>query len=429
VADFYLLVFISICVAILLWSMIRLERIYQFPFFMVSVFLSFILPQAISLTEHRDSFISDSALDRMLLYACLCVAMCWIGYQYPPNRKWLTRLNTPIDENKLFKGCLLLLLIGSGCSFALGRIGIDLTVARVWTGPATILAFFSRTVWISFPFFLIRALQKPSFVNISLTTISAFPIIDSAINYGRRQETVILLIALGLCLFIAKNYIPPRLFIVTLVPISAYLIPIYGALRGKFWEYAFAGDWKAIATNGQEAVDSVITGEILELRNATVLIDYATISDQYGYGSGLWDSFIFGYVPSQLVGSDLKRSFQFNIVSYYDFGSFYQGYVRHSGSTLTGLGDSFLEFGFFGCLCFGVMAYLFKTLWISTVQEKSIIGTLLYISLIDSAMLGVTHAIGRFITEFIFRFVVILLITYYSNSDRNTHTKPGTDSV
>jgi len=53
-ANFYLLVFISICVAILLWSMIRLERIYQFPFFMVSVFLSFILPQAIadSLTKY-----------------------------------------------------------------------------------------------------------------------------------------------------------------------------------------------------------------------------------------------------------------------------------------------------------------------------------------------------------------------------------------
>jgi hypothetical protein len=53
-ANFYLLVFIGICTAILLWSINRVERIYQFPFFMVSVFLSFILPQAIadSLTKY-----------------------------------------------------------------------------------------------------------------------------------------------------------------------------------------------------------------------------------------------------------------------------------------------------------------------------------------------------------------------------------------
>jgi hypothetical protein len=47
-ANFYLFIFISICIVIICWSIIRLERIYQFPFFMVSVFLSFILPQAIA---------------------------------------------------------------------------------------------------------------------------------------------------------------------------------------------------------------------------------------------------------------------------------------------------------------------------------------------------------------------------------------------
>ncbi|MGY6529659.1 MAG: hypothetical protein ACXITR_06985 [Cyanobacterium sp.] len=50
-ADTYLFIFITICGAIVGWSIIRLERIYQFPFFMASVFLSFIIPQAIAIVN------------------------------------------------------------------------------------------------------------------------------------------------------------------------------------------------------------------------------------------------------------------------------------------------------------------------------------------------------------------------------------------
>ncbi|WP_272943049.1 hypothetical protein [Geminocystis herdmanii] len=39
-ADLYLFLFITICIAIVGWSIVRLERIYQFPFFMASVFFS-----------------------------------------------------------------------------------------------------------------------------------------------------------------------------------------------------------------------------------------------------------------------------------------------------------------------------------------------------------------------------------------------------
>jgi hypothetical protein len=189
-ADFYLFIFISICMAIVGWSVIYLERIYQFPFFMVSVFLSFVLPQAIAIVKEPGVFVSESALDRMLIYACLCVAMCWIGYQSPPNHKWLKKLNIALDEDKLFKAGIILLVIGHACSFALSHITVQLDASGGWTGPATILGFFSGTLSIALPFFLLRTLKNPSLINIALTAISALPTLTSMILYGRRQPTI-----------------------------------------------------------------------------------------------------------------------------------------------------------------------------------------------------------------------------------------------
>ncbi|MGY6529656.1 MAG: hypothetical protein ACXITR_06970 [Cyanobacterium sp.] len=421
-ADTYLFIFITICGAIVGWSIIRLERIYQFPFFMASVFLSFILPQAISIVNNPGIAVTDTAVERMLIYASLCVAMCWIGYQSSPNPKWLNKLNVEVDENKLFKAGIVLLIIGQACVFALSRITIQTSAAAGgnWTGPATILIFFAGTLRIALPLFLIRTLKKPSFVNIFLTTLSGLPIVQAVIFSGRRQATVALLITIGLCFFLVKKYTPPKLLLVMFVPVAAYIIPTLGALRGRFWELAFAGRWDEIQMASERGFERVLEGNILELRNATLVMDYATQLDYYGYGRVLWNSVIFQYVPGQLVGFDVKENLQFDLD--FDLVGFY-GYQTHTGTTLTGIGDSFMDFGFFGCLFFALMAYLYKTLWVSTVESKNIITTLIYISIIDSAMVGITHGIGRFVNEFIFRAGVMLLVSFYCQSSDTKQTK------
>lgn len=409
-ADFYLFIFISICIVIIYWSIIRLERIYQFPFFMVSVFLSFVLPQAIAIIKNPGTFVSSTALDRMLFYVCLCVAMCWIGYQFPPNHKWLAKLRIPVDEDKLFKMGIVLLIIGSLCLWIISYIGVQKTDQGMWTGPATILIFFAGVLNIALPLFLLRTLKNPSLTNIALTSIIILPKLQVIIIYGRRQPTIAFIVTVGLCLFIVKNYIPPRILLLTLIPIAAYIIPTIGNLRGKFWELAIAGNWDAIQSVSKQGLEGVVEGKILELRNATLVMDYVTQFDQYAYGRQLWNTFIFQYVPAQLLGTEFKQSLQFN--NNIDLMSFY-GYQPNFGSTITGMGDSFIDFGFLGCLFFALMAYFFKTLWVSTVQEKSIISTLLYISLIDSAMIGITHGIGRFVNEFIFKCGVLFLVYYF----------------
>jgi hypothetical protein len=107
---------------------------------------------------------------------------------------------------------------------------------------------------------------------------------ESWCSRNSEYRYIAFLVTVGLCLFIVKRYIPPRFLLVILIPVAAYIIPTLGALRGKFWELVFAGNWNAIQSASQEGLEKVAQGKTLELRNATLVMDYATQLDQYGYG-------------------------------------------------------------------------------------------------------------------------------------------------
>jgi len=395
-----------------MWGMIRLERVYQYPFFMAAIFISFILPQANSLLNATSGFLSPAALEKVMLYTCMCTGMCWIGYQfYQPKEKWLSKLDFRLDDRRLFQSGVLLLSIGYACNFALSRIDIEKTAVGTWTGPATILIFFAALIYTALPIFLLDALKRPSFINMTMTVIAAIPILQSIILYGRRQPTMTFLLTIGMAFFLMKNYIPPRWVFLVFVVGAIFIIPLLGALRGDFWSLLFSGDWDKAVTTSQYHLDRVNKTDILELRNAALMIDAADLTNRYGYGTRFWDGIIFQYVPGQIIGQGLKQSFQFG--SSVNLNQIY-GYSVPLGTTTTGIGDSYAEFGYFGCLIFGLIGRIFKTLWISIFYRGSMASALLYIGLISPAMVGITHGIGRFIQEFIFQVGVIYLVMNFS---------------
>jgi hypothetical protein len=419
--EIYFYLFIGICSSILMWGMIRLERVYQYPFFMGAIFVSFILPQASALVNSSSYSLPSTAVEKVLLYSCMCASMCWTGYQfYRPKEKWLSKLDLNLDNHKLFKSAVLFLVVGNLCHFILSRINIQTANSGgTWTGPATILIFIAGVLNIALPIFLFVALRSPTVINITLTVLAAIPLLQAIILYGRRQPTMILLLIIGMSLFLVKKYIPPRWAFIIFVISAALIIPVLGALRGDFWSLLFKGDWETAWSATQKSLNVITKGEILELRNAAYMIDGADLTNTYGYGTGFWDSIVFQYVPGQIVGFDVKKSFQFG--SSLNLREIY-GYSAPTGSTTTGIGDSYAEFGYFGCLIFAAIGCMFKTLWFS-IYRGSIFSALLYIGLISSAMVGITHGISRFLQEFIFQTGVMYLVAKYSQIPRISENK------
>ncbi|WP_198161435.1 hypothetical protein [Picosynechococcus sp. PCC 8807] len=378
---------------------------------MGGIFLSFLVPQAIALTNNP-SFVSPQAVDRILIHSCLCVAMCWLGYLFKPKLKWLAKINVPMDIRRLTQAAWVLVLFGRVCSFLLGQITIQTTGAGTWTGPATILLFFSQTSLIGAAILLIVALgdRYRPWVNLLGVGIALWPTLFSVIEYGRRQPTATVLIIIGLGLYFTRNITPPRWLVLGLVILSASLIPLIGQLRGGFWDALFTGN---LAINDLRlAFNNLLEGQTLELRNAALIAEAASRTNQYGYGTGFWNSIVFQYVPGQLVGYDVKEFLYINLTNFSLTDLF--GYDTPTGTTLTGVGDSFREFSYFGCFIFALIAYWFKNLWVAAVSFRSIYSQILYIGLVSPALVGLTHGIGRFLQEAIFQVILITLVSRYA---------------
>ena len=99
---------------------------------------------------------------------------------------------------------------------------------------------------------------------------------------------------------------PPRWLIIIAIIAGLYIIPLVGSLRGGFWNLIFQQDWETLKTSAELSFDQLQKGGTLELRNAVLVIDAATVSGKYEYGAGYWNAFVFQYFPGQIFGFDLK---------------------------------------------------------------------------------------------------------------------------
>ncbi|MBA3834195.1 MAG: hypothetical protein H0X34_20345, partial [Chthoniobacterales bacterium] len=155
---------------------------------------------------------------------------------------------------------------------------------------------------------------------------------------------------------------------------------------------------------------------VMELKNATTLIAATQATGGYEFGGGYWNTVVFRFVPAQFVGESLKASLMIG-GSRRDMGDFIEdvlGARPPAGSTVTGIGDSFNQFGYLGCLVFAAIAYLFKSLWTAANHVNGTVAQILYIEVTTSAMRTVTHETIDFLPGFLYGLIFIGLIGLYA---------------
>lgn len=378
------------------------------------------MPQAMSIVANP-AIVSSSAVDGILLVSSTCLWATVVGYRLRPNPRLVSRFNISVDERKLFRAGIILALASFISSLLLSRISVATNEVGNWTGPATILYFFGNLRYIAVAIFFNAYLKKQSAKNLCWLVFGMLPILETVVVYGRRTPTFTLFALIGVSLLFVKRIAPPRLLVITVVVTAAFLIPLIGQLRGEFWAQLFAGnlDVESISS-GLDRI--LLEGDVLELRNGAMLLEVSNHLQKFGLGTGFWNDIVFQYVPGQLVGYDVKQALQLDFgVSQTDLINFF-GTAFSPGSTKTGIGDSYAEFGYFGCLVFGAIAYLYRHIWISAFYFNSIIAQILYVGLLSPALVGVTHGIGRFLQDAIFQIIFVGMAARYARE--NTKNLP-----
>ncbi|MBW4545034.1 MAG: hypothetical protein KME25_11390 [Symplocastrum torsivum CPER-KK1] len=377
---------------------------------MGGIFVSFILPQAIALIN-KPGPVSQEALERVFLMSCLCAAMCWFGYQLPPSRNLIKKLDLAIDTKKLFQGGIVFVLIGYVSYFLIMRQPEAARENTQWTGIITIYAFFSTLIYPGLTILLSSTLRHPTISKLILTAFAAALPLHTIILYGRREPTATFILTIGLSLYFIRKLVPPRWLVISFVVIALFAIPLTGTYRA----IAKTGDWSQLQEiQPLETLENFVKNqEILELKNAALLMDAAVRTNQYGYGIEYWNSLIFRFVPAQLVGANFKKLLQIELANY-DLETLYR-YKMTTGITITGIGDAFTQFDYMGCLFFFCLAWFFKTLWFSANYKNSITSQIFYVSLFSPSMLSVTHGTVGFIPDFVFNLIFLSLVIIYAS--------------
>lgn len=388
---------------------------------MAATFIAFILPQAYALYKNEWG---GTYLETTLLMCCLCLAACWFGYLPRPHAAILERLNVPVNSWRFLQGGIVLVLVGYYFTYRFATLPEE-DLTGLLTGIGTIYLFFGGLVYPGFAICFYCALKTRSFFAWAMSLVAAWIPLQAAIFYGRREPTALFLITLGMSFFFLRGKQAPRLVVIGAVIGAMFIIPAVGEYRKTAAEDPIEA-WSQLDVveqfNEYFDVDAVS-----ELKNATILIAASRTSGAYEWGAGYWNRIVFRFVPAQFLGESFKNSLMIGGKER-DFADFTEqelGFRMPGGSTVTGLGDAFFEFGYLGCLFFAGMAYLFKNLWAAATQPNGTVAQILYIQVTTSAMRALTHQTIDFLPGLIYSGIFIWLVAAYARERSGLGREPS----
>lgn len=400
----YLLLYllITISLALIVWGLRSRQKICQYPFLMGFTFVTFLLPQAIGLINNPGAA-PHRAIVQTLIMSCLCALMSWLGYQIKIPQKWIHKPNLQVDKNQLKIGAFIYICIGYIFWILVYTRPEAASLNQYWTGIITIYVFFANLLNIGFTILLLETIKQPKISNILLLLIPSSMLIYRVIFAGRRTTMVFLVFSIICAFYFIRNQAAPRRIVILGLLIGSLIIFSIHDYR----MLVRAGKWDKITEinlvqNLQNVTNQEKKGTTLELRNAALVIDSVTRSGRYEWGSRYWNILVFKWIPAQFIGSEFKTQLQLRLgLNYADVWYKLYGYKHPKGSTSTGIGDSFSQFDYFGCLIFSIFAFFFKYLWRRSCNGDYIL-QILYILLIPKAMTSLTHNTANFLPDLLY---------------------------
>ena len=192
-AEIFLYLFLILCFAILVQVVIKPLLIFEYPYFIAGIFLVFLVPQVIIVSNQPYIVPSDTMLP--LFASCfLCLAMSFIGYYVAPTINVGKVLDVSLNYKKLKTIAIIYTVFGLLFSVLIRRFyaGLEESGAEIATQASAIITIyfqFAQLLNISFPILLFIALAKQNFQNISLAFVAGFPTLYFIITARRREPT------------------------------------------------------------------------------------------------------------------------------------------------------------------------------------------------------------------------------------------------
>ena len=387
---------VVISIAAVLMAIQRPGGCLRYSFLCGTLYLAWIVPQLIALDTESTP---EDGLFWLVVMVALCLGASLFGWRIGTRRQ---RRAMPVnfqgqaDLQTLFWPVAALTAFVFMLHVLIRLQPLEALQQTKWSGPLTIIAFFLSLSVIGLYLSLLIALRERStraFIlagaNVLLSGMVAFIAL-------RRGELVDFGVATAAALwFGVRKRIPLSLVataIIGMVMVAYAITPLRiaakeaartesgaGLLSPEVWRQVdFAG---AVQKSSQQAID---------LSNAVHIIDSTNRWNEFTLGQRSWDRFVFQWVPAQILGADFKNGLMFEQGTNYEQIQLDYAFTYIGGTTSTGFGFAYQEFGPFGFIYFLSIGILMGRLW-SRAETGDVWAQALYVSFAGGALLSVTH--------------------------------------
>lgn len=389
--------------ALLATALGRRGRVYEFPFFAGAMFFSFILPQLPGIAT--DPYLPESAFAKTMAVTLSCAAALWLGWvsTSQPARGFPREMS----EQKLIAAAVVLSAIGGFFYIKISHLPMEIRDLSLPTGLPVAYSFFAKLLAYGFAMAMICFVRTGSRVALATAAFGSLFYLERIIFAGRRGDTSDFVLMILLSVWFGRRKAIPRSIAFAGVLAGTLLMGSTGDYRkvakvddgptiDRVTQIDFIGNLKDLLANGGP-----------EMLNAVYKINAVDENMILDFGAFHWNTLVFNYIPAQLVGNEFKNLLFIPIRNPYLFTI----HAPPTGSTETGMADAFGSYWYFGGIKFFLIGLWLKRLYVAAMRG-SIPGQLLYMLLMTSGMLTITHhthsILSAWVHIMIFLFPVLL---------------------
>ncbi|MEM9153691.1 MAG: hypothetical protein AAGB13_01460 [Cyanobacteria bacterium P01_F01_bin.33] len=362
VAFYALLVGVAI---VLFYGLRRRYGYLQLPCLTAAVFLCWVIPQLWLIRQLYGNFASEYLV--VLHFFCLaCLIAVDIGWRSGVQSGKAVVIADAVTDESLVAICIAITLVAWVMVLGIGTRALEERASSTWSGPLTIMYFFSNIKVISLFLSIYLFLRRRNTVIVLLLVANIGLYAPALFLVFRRRAMLEAFTCITLALWFSRRIIIPRVVITTAIPIGMLIVFSVGSLRDL--GNVHTGEPTLLSAKDIATVDFWAATPFMkdtsapEMTNAFNMVRISADSDAHTYGAASWNRLIFQWIPGQIVGADVKQNLMLDVATAQQIVAAYKEDLR-IGSTPTAMGEAYLEFGIFGIVFFLATGYVAGRWW------------------------------------------------------------------
>jgi hypothetical protein len=415
----------SINIAMVLRYFLGRDRFYEFPFWAGVIALGWFYPQAIG-GYSKLRLYPEGAFASGMFFASLCTVALWFGFERAMRKtnKQNHLLSIQFNTHRLFIAGAFFIVTGFYFNWVLLSLPEEMLAQRQWTGAPVRYLFLSNIFKIGFLVLLVRYLKlrrwwNPQFLVFLIPCL--LMLLSTAFLYGRRAGMMDLFSYLAVSIWFVRRFSIPKGGLVALVVIGVVLINGIGQYRSIMLDQEQTLSKRVLEVSNADWLAS--SGNLLEqsgreFSNYIMYRNFTADMNIYDFGLVHWNSFVFNYVPAQIVGKELKSSLMLPLPDVTRIADEIYGYAFYTGTVSTGYLDAFGSFWWFGFIKFLIIGWIMGVLYRYAIHQ-SFLSQILYVYVLTTAMHAISHGTNQILLSvWVYFFLLGFPMLYWARARR-----------